>query len=232
MNKLKVISEKYNDEDVLQVKNLSEEVNKEIEAGKIIVPEGLELIEWDGNRDFTEEEVAKLVSGKIGVKEIHDYETMLESTIYLPTYIYDAGDVISIRLNCYDVGDDGLLYGTVGVLIINEDGSFDLFSYAFDNELPFGTKLFKHSILLSSGFEFYFTSTRAGDYTNISDLVLDYESGCILGATVYDPAEDAVQGNLLSLSVSVFTYYESTGGQIVNESITSVSITSDTVTPL
>ena len=125
---------------------------------------GLELIEWDGERDFSEEEVTKLLTGKVGVKIIDG----TDEHIYLPDYIYNEEGNEEIYLNNIQFADDGIENGAVEVLIITHNGSYDTYNYLFEDLK--GTKLYKHTLEDSEiGYVFYLITNDKTplDFTNL-----------------------------------------------------------------
>ncbi len=100
--------------------------------------DGLEVIEWDGERNFTEEEFNKLAQNKACVAFVDgDYREY---------YYIGSTYVDSVVLCRFSVADDGIANGSASYLGINVDGSFEHFYYDF-YELE-NTKLYKHSLVV------------------------------------------------------------------------------------
>lgn len=124
--------------------------------------ERFEVIEWDGERNFTVEEFEKLFNLKACV--MLDEES--EFTYFYVTKIYvDSDSVINIMLISSVAYDDGLENGTYNVLNITKNLDqtyFDLFYYGYDSLK--GTKLYLHTVQFSDvndylgGFSFISTS--------------------------------------------------------------------------
>jgi hypothetical protein len=194
-----------------------------------------EVVEWDGERNFTTEEYEKLASRKailvedLGNEETHTY-----------TLIYQAND--TLQFVCWIANDDGIVNGFVKVVYIYANGEYS--SYEYDLNV-LGTKLYKHYITIKNGntklaylYLVNNSSTHITQY-NISDANdFQYVSARVdmVKSTIASDSQDHYYNNGKLVYVCIDELkklYFMANGEVVSADISNLSYTySDEVSPL
>ena len=141
----------------------AEDVGKVVtvnEAGELVLAEtsgGLEIIEWDGERNFTQEEYAKLREFKAVVYHIDN------GYYLLPLFTTET----SVVLSCISVEGNSAYEIYINSIEIQEDGQVDILTENNSLNEYVGTKLYKHIL------NFDFSWVEIGDGIDACSVPLE-----------------------------------------------------------
>lgn len=165
------------------------------------VSKGLEVIEWDGARNFTQEEFNKLAQNKACVMLIEQEET--DFSYYYVAYTSLDSPYSSVSLCRFIVNDEGLGSGTASSLIINEDGTFSTYDYDFSDLT--GTKLYKHVYSFGAA-SLTIISTKSTKLTNDDDdKILSGRGGILVDGIPTTAVLTSISGAGPSIVANVLT---------------------------
>lgn len=232
MEEVKVISKKYNDQDILQV-NSEEAVNELVKlyAEAIIegkIPEGLQIMRIASDQtSLTAEQISDLQSGYFALY-IED-----EQQNYYPFYDNDAGNVALIA-----IVELGLVRGFIGYILADVSmlsTSHNTIAYCKQTEktIETGTKLYRHELRDSQNYIRCIAIST--DNTPHEELTADFwtKLGNISQNVTVNSGTGYVPYAVLSVSTNmpnvIFSYVS--GTTILTVSLMYTGYT-DTVTPL
>jgi len=142
-----------------------EEISLEVvEYGIGESSKGLEVIEWDGERTFAEEEIDKLSNAKACLK--------YDENIYIPNFEVIDVNGKNVYLHSINVSDDGMVYCKSIQIIATGEGYVPNISECNINTNNLGgTKLYKHTLNLGGSKEIEFISNTSLEILNFNQLL-------------------------------------------------------------